>query len=135
MQTKLILQRVGAVLAGLLAILVLTTAVDIALHAIGVYPRWTEPIGNGLSALATAYRIVISVAGCYIAARLAPDAPMRHALVLGGIGVALSLAGAVATWNAGLGPAWYPLALVAISLPCAWTGGLLHVVEQHVNAF
>jgi hypothetical protein len=135
MQTKLTLQRVGAVLAGLLAILVLTSAVDIALHAIGVYPQWTEPIGNGLSALATAYRIVISIAGCYIAARLAPDEPMRHALVLGGIGVALSLAGVVATWNAGLGPAWYPLALVAISLPCAWTGGLLHVVEQHVNAF
>jgi hypothetical protein len=134
MRTKLTLQRVGAVLAGLLAIFVLTTAVDIVLHALGVYPPWSEPIGNGLSALATAYRIVISVAGCYIAARLAPDNPMRHALVLGGIGVALSLLGAIATWNAGLGPQWYPLALVAVALPCAWTGGLLHVVEQHVNA-
>ena len=112
MQTKLTLQRVGAVLAGLLAIFVLTTAVDIVLHALGTH----------LSALETAYRIVISVVGCYIAARLAPDDPMRHALILGGIGVALSLIG------------WNPLALVIIALPCAWTGGLLHVVEQHVNA-
>src|SRR5436190_16168671 len=135
MNTKLTLQRIGAVLAGLLAIFVLTTAVDIVLHATGVYPPWSEPIGDGLSALVTAYRIVISVAGCYIAARLAPDNPMRHALVLGGIGVALSLAGAIATWNARLGPQWYPLALVAVALPCAWAGGLLNVIEQHVNAF
>ena len=31
------------------------------------------------------------------------------------------------TWNAGpeFGPKWYPLALVASSLPCAWLGGKL----------
>jgi len=56
--------------------------------------------------VATAYRMVYAVAGSYIAARLAPDRPMQHALVLGFVGLALSIAGAVATWNAGpeLGP-------------------------------
>gem|GEM_PF-6637786 len=36
--------------------------------------------------LATAYRIAFQVAGCYIAARLAPVRPMEHALGLGGAG-------------------------------------------------
>jgi len=31
--------------------------------------------------------------------------------------------GAVATWNMGFGPHWYPLAVAAISVPCAWAGG------------
>jgi hypothetical protein len=121
----LTLRRIGAVLAGLLVIFVSSTAVDIVLHATGVYPPWGQPIGDGLALLATAYRIVLSIAGCYIAARLAPDHPMRHALVLGFVGVLLSTAGAVATWNANLGPNWYPVSLIVLSIPCAWAGGRL----------
>jgi hypothetical protein len=50
---------------------------------------------------------------------------MRHALALGVVGVVVSALGAVATWNRGpaFGPHWYPLALIAISMPCAWLGG------------
>jgi len=63
----------------------------------------------------------------WIAARLAPYAPMRHALALGMIGFVLSLAGAIAALTmADLGPAWYPIALVVTALPCAWLGGALH---------
>ncbi len=126
---NLTLRRIGAVLAGLLAIFVVTTAVDVVLHAAGVYPPWTEPMSNGLAFLAAAYRIVISIGGCYLTARLAPDRPMQHALVLGVIGVLLSTAGAVATWNAGLGPHWYPIALILVSMPCAWIGGRLNALR------
>lgn len=119
------LRRIGAVFAGLIAIFVLSTAVDIVLHATGFYPPWGEPMNDVHAFVATAYRIVISIFGCYLAARLAPDHPMRHALALGIVGVILSLAGALATWNAGLGPQWYALGLVAVSLPCAWAGGRL----------
>ena len=41
------------------------------------------------------------------------------------IGVGLATAGAVATWNQGLGPHWYPLSLVVTALPSAWVGGKL----------
>ncbi|HSP17655.1 MAG TPA: hypothetical protein VLV78_23120 [Thermoanaerobaculia bacterium] len=119
-------RQVGAVLAGLLAIFVVTSAVDVVLHATGVYPPWKEPIGDGLALLATAYRVVISIGGCYLTARLAPDHPMGHALALGAIGVALSTIGAIATWNLGLGPHWYPVSLIVVSMPCAWVGGRLH---------
>lgn len=121
------LRRVGAVLAGLLAIFILSTATDAALHATGVFPPFGQPMADSLFLLATAYRIVYGVAGCYIAARIAPDRPMQHALVLGAVGVVLSTAGAVAMWDAG--PAWYSLAVIAISMPCAWVGGKLRVSQ------
>lgn len=50
---------------------------------------------------------------------------MRHALLLGVVGVMVSLAGALATWNAGLGRKWYAFGLIVVSLPCAWVGGRL----------
>jgi len=31
----------------------------------------------------------------------------------------------VGTWNAGLGPRWYPIALAALAIPQCWVGGLL----------
>jgi multisubunit Na+/H+ antiporter MnhB subunit len=122
------LRSVGAVLAGLIAIVIISIATDSAMHATGVFPPFGEPMSDALFLLATAYRIVYSVAGCYIAARLAPDRPMRHALALGVVGVVVSSAGAVATWNLGpaFGPHWYPLALIALAMPCAWLGGKLH---------
>src|SRR5262247_324215 len=119
---------VGAVLAGFLAIVIITTATDMAMHATSVFPPLKEPIGDALFLLATGYRIVYGVAGYYIAARLAPDRPMPHALALGVVSVVASALGAVATWNRrpAFGPHWYPLALIAISMPCAWLGGKLH---------
>ena len=124
-----VLRRIGAVLAGLLAVFILSIGTDVVLHATGVFPPWGQPTGDALLLLATAYRTVYGIAGGYIAARLAPDRPMQHAVVLGVVGIALSTAGALATWNAGpaFEPKWYPLALIAIAMPCSWAGGRLLV--------
>ena len=122
-----ILRSAGAVLAGLLFIIIITTATDALLPATGIFPPWGQPMSDSLFVLAFAYRIVYGIAGGYITARLAPDKPVQHALVLGVIGFVLSLAGAAATWNRGpeFGPKWYPLALIVIAIPTAWLGGKL----------
>lgn len=120
------IRSIGAVLAGFLAIVVSTTAIDVVLHAVGFYPPWGQPTPDGPLAFATVYRIACSIFGCWLTARLAPRNPMRHAIALGVIGVVVSAAGAAATWNTNLGGHWYPLALLAVSLPCAWAGGRLH---------
>jgi hypothetical protein len=122
-----LLRGVGAVLAGFAVIVVASTATDVVLHATGVFPPWGQAMTAWLFALAAVYRTIISVAGCYLTARLAPDRPMQHALALGALGVVVSVAGTLATLGRGpaFGPIWYPLALVAVSLPCAWTGGML----------
>src|SRR2546423_7018104 len=120
------LQSIGAGRAGRGAIFGFTPAPDLVMHATRVFPPWGQPMAGALFVLATAYRIVYGVLGCYIAARLAPARPMQHALVLGAVGVVLSIAGAVAL-RGSPGPAWYPIALILISVPCAWAGGKLRV--------
>lgn len=119
------LRSIAAVAAGFVAVAVVTTLVDVILHATGVYPPWGEPIGHGLSALAAAYRVAITIAGGYLTARLAPNRPLAHAIALGIVGFVAAAAGAAATWNIepALAPHWYPLALVATALPCTWIGG------------
>ncbi len=119
-------RSVIAVVAGVVGIVVVTTIVDLILHAVDVFPPMEQPLDDGRSALATAYRFVISVGGAWLTARLAPEKPMKHALILGVVGVVFGLIGAAATWNAGLAPRWYPIALVVLALPQCWLGGWLY---------
>lgn len=129
-------RRIGAVLAGLLTVAILDTGIDVLLHATGVYPPWFQPMATPLWFLAIGYRMLDGVLGGYVAARLAPDRPMKHALALGVLGVVMSTAGVVATWNKGpeFGPKWYPLALVVIALPCALIGGKLRERQLRARA-
>jgi len=118
----------GALLLGFLTIVVLSLGTDQLLHVVNVYPPWGQPMNNaGLNFLALAYRCVYGVLGSYIAAKLAPEAPMRHALALGFAGLVLSVVGAIVSITmADMGPKWYPITLVVTTLPCAWLGGVLH---------
>jgi hypothetical protein len=118
-------KSIWAVLAGGLVVVGVTTLVDIALHVAGVFPPLNEPINDALALLASSYRIVISIAGAWLTARLAPKNPMKHAMVLGIIGALLALIGVVATWNLGLGPRWYPISLVVLAIPQSWAGAWL----------
>jgi hypothetical protein len=123
-------RSIWAVLAGVLVIIVVTTFIDLVLHVCGVFPPMDQPLGDGPALLATAYRIVISIGGAWLTARLAPDKPMKHAMILGYVGVVLGLVGLVATWNLGLGPRWYPVALVVLALPQCWAGGKLFEMQS-----
>jgi len=126
MQPRRFGRSIAAVLAGLVTIFALSLGIDQLFHELGVYPPWGEPMNDtGDNLLALSYRIVIAVFGCWLTARLAPHSPMRHALILGGIGVVLSTLGAFAAINMNMGPAWYPILLVLSSMPCAWLGGAL----------
>lgn len=117
---------VWAVIAGVLVTVAVTTLVDVLLHVFGVYPPMGQPLSNALALVATGYRIVISIGAAWLTARLAPDRPLRHALILGYVGTLLGLVGVVVTWNRGLGPRWYPIALAALAIPQCWVGGKLY---------
>ena len=129
-------RSIGAVLVGFFAVVILSLATDMVLHATGVFPPWGDPVSSALLLLATTYRTIYSVVGCYIAARLAPDRPMRHALALGVVGVIVSTLGAVATWNRGpaFGPHWYPGTLIVLAMPTAWAGGKLRLMQLRARA-
>ena len=121
-----ILKSIGAVLAGLLFIAISHTAVDKILEGLGIFPRPDQGLHvTWMLLLALAYRTVLSIVGCYITAALAPSRPMLHALILGFIGLVISTIAAIAFIPMNLSPAWYPVALAVVSVPCAWIAGML----------
>ncbi len=118
-------KSIGAVVAGVLATVFGSTAIDMVLHVVGVFPPWGQALDDTLSVLATLYRFVIGVGSAWLTAKLAPSQPMKHAAVLGVVGTAFGALGVVATSGKGLGPAWYPVALAVLALPQCWLGGKL----------
>ena len=135
-------RRIGrsivAVLAGMIVGIVLSLGTDLVLHMAHVFP----PLGASMTGydgpllLATIYRTLYGVLSSYIAARLAPHRPMLHAMVLGALGFAVSILGAVVTWNKGpaFGPHLYPVALIVLALPTAWLGGKLWLAQVGARA-
>lgn len=118
-------RSVLAVLAGFVAVVVLSLGTDQILHALEVYPPWGQPMyDTGLNALALTYRTIYTLLGGFITARLAPRVPMRHVIVLAIIGLVAGTAGAIgAITVGGLGPNWYPIALAVTAFPVTWLGG------------
>jgi hypothetical protein len=129
--SKTTAKSIGAVLAGLIFIVITHTGTDAILEGAGVLPKGHLFVGTGLILLVLGYRAVFSFIGCYLTAKLAPQNPMKHALILGGIGLVLSSVGAIVA--ADLGPAWYAWTLAAMALPLAWLGGKLHELRKTVK--
>lgn len=119
------LKSIGSILVGLIAVVVLSTLTDVVLESTGLMQ--TNPFDANpwwLVVIVIIYRNIYGTVGSYLAARLAPHKPMRHAIILGFIGFALSIAGTIVMWD--IPPHWYPLTLIALTLPSAWLGGKLY---------
>lgn len=121
-----ILKGIGAILAGIIFIVVTHTATDFVLEKLGIFPPTDQGFHiTWMVVTATIYRSIYTVGGGYLTAALAPDRPMRYVLILGFIGLAISTLAAIVTIPMKLGPAWYPIALAVLALPCVWLGGKL----------
>jgi hypothetical protein len=115
-----IVRSILAVVAGIVAVVVLSEGIDFLVMKFGLL-SFSGPDLTIQFAIATIYRSIAAVVGGYVTARLAPSAPMTHAIVLGAIGTALALAGVLTHLSAP--NLWYPIALVVTALPCSWLGG------------
>ena len=67
-----------------------------------------------------------------MAARLAPNKPMKHAMILGIIELGLTIFGTVIMWH--LPPRWYPITLDILTLPAALLGGFLETKKINERA-
>lgn len=122
------LKSIGAVIAGFALLVILSMTTDIILEKAGVMK--TEPFVENpvwLIAIIILYRTVFNTLGCYLTARLAPNKPMKHAIILGIIGVVLTIVGLIAMWD--IPPRWYPIALIVLTLPAAWLGGKMAIIK------
>jgi hypothetical protein len=125
-------KSVGIVALGFLIIAILSTVTDSILEANGVIPKGTLKNSSGLMLGGIiAYRAVYSLIGCYVTARLAPKAPMKHALALGVVGIVLTTLGSVAMSDKA--PIWYDIVLVVMTLPIAWFAGRLGQMSAKTN--
>ena len=125
-QAPCLRRSIGAVILGFVAVAALSLGTDQVLHVFKVYPPWGEPMYDPrLNLLALSYRILYTIIGGYITARLAPRNPIRHAVILGIVGFGVGLVGVIVTLPMNLGPAWYPIAVAVTAVPCTWLGGIL----------
>jgi hypothetical protein len=122
-----ILKSIGALLLGLFSNVVLSTAMDFLFKSNGLLPYDHLFVDTWIVMLVFGYRVVFSLFGCYLAARLSPNSPMKHSLILSGIGFVLSTVGAVIMGH--LGPLWYSWGLVAVCFPVGWLGGKLVQIQ------
>lgn len=119
-----IVRSILAVVAGFVVIGVLSVGTNMALHAAGILPPADQPISSvPLLLLMTAYVAAYAIFGCWLAAALAPSHPMRHALILGVLGLAFNLMSTAAVWN--LYPRWWIVLSLLLVMPYAWIGGRL----------
>jgi hypothetical protein len=121
-----IFKSIWAVFAGMLIGAILSIGTDFLLESFGVFP----PIADGLFvtwmlALALFYRCVFTILGGYVTSKLAPKNPMKHAVILGSIGVVVSAIGTIVAWD--LSDHWYPIALILLTLPCTYLGAKLQM--------
>ena len=122
-------RSIGAVLAGFFMGAILSIAADQIFERMGIMnmasfksnPWW-------IILLVIVYRFIFNVTGCYITARLAPDKPMKHAMVIGVVGTFLGIIGSVIMWDQAV--AWYNIAIIVISIPSAWIGATLFIIQK-----
>ncbi len=119
------MKSIGAGLAGIIIGVVLSLGTDRVLANMGIIPQDNLWVSTYIIWLVLFYRTVYNTLSFYVVARLAPNHPMRHALVMGVIGTLVSIAGAIATKDMNIGPAWYAWTLALLTLPSAWLGGWL----------
>jgi len=116
-----------SVVAGFVATAILSVGTDEVLYAIGVLRRGSLD-DYRLQLLELVYRSVCVLVGGFITGSFAPSRPVRHALIYGALGFAVSTVGVFVARD--LAPIWYSLALVVSAFPLAWLGGELAVARR-----
>ena len=130
---NLTLKSILAVLAGFLAVVVLSVVTDAILESAGIFPPPSEGLFvTWMLLLAFGYRTLYNIVGGYVTASIAPANPLRHAFILGCIGTVAGAVGVVVGWD--LSDHWYPIALAVEAIPTCWLGGRLKVGKTAVTS-
>lgn len=123
------LRLILAIITGMVVITLLSVGTDHIFHLTHVYPPYGQPMFDaGLLLLATAYRFVYQVLGCWLAAGIARSRASAATWTMGIIGVVMWIVGWLTVKDGG--PAWYPLLGAALSVPSALLGRQLYYARH-----
>lgn len=127
---RTIFKSIGAVLAGFVLGAVLSVGADFLMDKMGIMSMENfKQTPFLIICVIIVYRFIFNIIGSYLAARLAPNKPMKHVIIIGIIGTVLSLLGSFAMWDKAI--PFYNVAIILISLPSAWFGGQLFLKKQN----
>lgn len=127
---KTTFKSIGAIAAGFLTGAILSMGADFIMEKTGMMSmEHFKQSSLTIIWIVIIYRFIFNVAGCYLTARLAPDKPMKHVIIIGIIGTVLSIVGAVAMWEQAI--PLYNITIILMSLPSAWLGGKLFLKTQN----
>jgi hypothetical protein len=123
---KTMIRSMGAIIAGMLVIIIFSIATDGLMVKLGIFPPLDQGTYNtNMLIIALFYRSAYAVLGGYVTARISSINAMRNAIILGIIGTVLGIMGAITGWN--LSAHWYPIALVITAIPCTWLGAKIYL--------
>ena len=126
---KTIFKSIGAVLAGFVLGAVLSIGADFLMDRMGIMSMENfKQTPFLIICTVIMYRFIFNVIGSYLTARLAPNKPMKHVIIIGVIGTVLGLLGSFVMWDKAI--PFYNVAIILISLPSAWLGGQLFIKKQ-----
>jgi hypothetical protein len=118
------MKSVLAVVAGMVLWGVLWVGGTQGLMAVRPELQPGEPItGTAVLAVLIGYSVVLSIMAGWVAARLAPKAPVGHAAVLAAIQLAIGIAVQASAWT--LFPVWYHVIFLGLVVPATVYGGTL----------
>ncbi|HXF48540.1 MAG TPA: hypothetical protein VNL73_03815 [Verrucomicrobiae bacterium] len=121
------LRSVGAVVAGYLLI----AAAIIILFAVA-YPDPTAIPGRGFMLFSLVYGFLFGTLGGWVCGLIARGAEIKHAAVIAGIGILLTLLSML--FAPGREPMWYQLANMAVLTAAVLLGGWLRTRQRVKNA-
>lgn len=122
-------RSIAAVVAGffLIPLLNFATLAILARVAPDTFPAGQPVTSTAALLLTCAYVAAFGIGGCYLTARLAPSRPLLHALIVGALGLAISIPVALQNWADA--PAWFNVYNLLAVMPYAWLGGRLRERE------
>lgn len=123
MKIPIIARYIGATLAGLLSVAILSVATDSAMEQLHIFPPQDIPgaYTTWMLCLALLYRSIYTIIGGYLTVIISPHEdprPLYAVMALGAIG---GTAGAIFGWD--LGHHWYPVSLAITGPLFVWLGG------------
>ena len=121
---KDLFKSIAAVVAGFATIFILAVALDHLLEGTGLMQTQTFDLNAGwVIAVVLAGRFLFNIIGPYVTARLAPNRPQLHAMILGLIGLAMNTMGGMMMWAST--SHWFLIILIVLPVPCAWIAAKL----------